>query len=133
MLFIPYETWEEVVVRTAGPSSFGSEFLVQAAAQGKRRFVGSFCARAMTLITRLVVRRRSRAPQLKGEFPYFQGSRRESKERPSALMAAAEMGQPGTVKLLLNNGATPVQWIRKAIQRRGLLGNITTVTSRNTS
>lgn len=39
MLFIPYETWEEIIVRTAGPGSHGNYYLVQAAAQGKGRFV----------------------------------------------------------------------------------------------
>src|SRR5882724_4521233 len=38
-LFIPYEAWEEFMVRIAGPGSHRSSFLVQAAAQDKGRFV----------------------------------------------------------------------------------------------
>src|SRR5208282_1090157 len=38
LLFIPYESWEELAVRVAGPGAHGSDFMVQAAAQGKRRF-----------------------------------------------------------------------------------------------
>jgi hypothetical protein len=34
--FIPYEAWEEFIVRVAGPGSHGSDFLVQAAAHDKR-------------------------------------------------------------------------------------------------
>ena len=53
LLFIPYEAWEELMVRIAGPGSHASDFLdgadsdsncsdflVQAAAQDRRRFVG---------------------------------------------------------------------------------------------
>src|SRR5215472_9352860 len=39
MLLIPYETWEELLVRTVDPHAYGGEFLVQAAAQDNRRFV----------------------------------------------------------------------------------------------
>jgi hypothetical protein len=45
MLFIPYETWEELTVRIAGPGSYGNEFLVQAAAHGRRRMVVYFLRR----------------------------------------------------------------------------------------
>ena len=39
MISIPYETWEELMVRSLGMSRHGGEFLVQAAAENKRRFV----------------------------------------------------------------------------------------------
>lgn len=29
MLFIPYETWQELTVRIAGPGNYGNEFLIQ--------------------------------------------------------------------------------------------------------
>jgi len=38
LLFIPYETWEELTVLIAGPGSHGGEFMVEAAAHGKQRF-----------------------------------------------------------------------------------------------
>jgi hypothetical protein len=114
--FIPYEAWEEFMVRVAGPGAHGSDFLVQAAAQNKQRFAtlllrkgfdinyedgggttplsGASVGGHEEMISFLVssgadVNRKTR---LTGETP---------------LMAAAEMGQLGTVKVLLKNGADP--------------------------
>lgn len=39
LISIPNEAWEELMVRIAGPSWHGNDFLVQAAAQDKQRFV----------------------------------------------------------------------------------------------
>ena len=115
MLFVPYETWEEFIVRTAGPSSYGGEFLVQAAAQDKRRFV--------TLLLRKgydVNYETGGSTPLSGasvggheemlSFLISKGAdvnRKNGLSGDSALMAAAEMGQLGTVKVLLNNRADP--------------------------
>jgi hypothetical protein len=39
LVSVPYEAREELMVRTAGPGSLGSDFLVQAAGEDQRRFV----------------------------------------------------------------------------------------------
>lgn len=39
LLFIPYESWEELAVHVAGPGAHGSEVMLQVAVQGNRRLV----------------------------------------------------------------------------------------------
>ncbi|MEQ1354133.1 MAG: ankyrin repeat domain-containing protein [Candidatus Acidiferrum sp.] len=113
---IPYETWEELVVRIAGPGSHGNDFLVQAAGQNKRRFVTLLLRKGYDInyedgggTTAL-----SGASVLGREemvnFLVSKGAdvnRKDHLTGETALLAAAEMGQLGTAKALLKNGADP--------------------------
>jgi ankyrin repeat protein len=113
---IPYETWEELMVRIAGPGSHASDFLVQAAGQHKRRFVTLLLRKGYDInyedgggTTAL-----SGASVLGSEemvnFLVSKGAdvnRKDGLSRETALMAAAEMGRLGTAKALLKNGADP--------------------------
>jgi Ankyrin repeats (3 copies) len=116
LLFIPYETWEELMVDAMGPGTHGSEFLIQAAAQGKQRFVthllrggydinyensggttplsGAAVEGRVEMIVFLVSMRAdvNRHDHLTGETP---------------LIGASEMGQFEAVQTLLKNGADP--------------------------
>ena len=113
-LSIPYETWEELMVRTLGRSMYGGEFLVQAAGEDKQSFV------AFLLRQGCDINDRSRdgstplsAASVEGhlkmvEFLISKGAeinRKDGLSGESALMAAAEMGQLEVVKVLLSDGA----------------------------
>lgn len=127
--FIPYEAWEEFMVRVAGPGSHGSDFLVQAAAQDKRRFVtlllrkgydvnyedgggttplsGASVGGHEEMVNFLVSSGANvnRKDHLTGETP---------------LMAAAEMGQLGTLNVLLKNGGDPCTTDKEGHTAEGL-------------
>ncbi len=112
MLFTPYEAWEEFMVRIAGPGSHGSDFLVQAAAQDKRRFVT------------LLLRKGYDINYENGGHttPLSGASVGGNEEMVSFLVskAAAGMGQLGTVKVLLKNGADPCATNKEGHTAEGL-------------
>jgi Ankyrin repeats (3 copies) len=116
LVSVPYEAWEELMVRIAGPGSHGSDFLVQAAGQDKQRFVALLLRKghdvnyedhggAIPLS----------ATSLGGHekmirFLISKGAQVNRKDRmigETPLIGAAEMGQLGSVKALLENGADP--------------------------
>jgi hypothetical protein len=116
LFFMPYEAWEKFVVRIAGPGSHGSDFLVQAAAQDKQRFV--------TLLLRkgydINYEDEGGTTPLSGasvggheemvSFLVSKGADLNRKNRVTGetpLVAAAGMGQLGTSQVLLKNGADP--------------------------
>ena len=116
LLSVPYEAWEELMVRIAGPGSHGSDFLVQAAGQDKRRFVALLLRKGYDVnyedhggATPLS------ATSLGGHekmihFLISKGAQVNRKDRmigETPLIGAAEMGQLGSVKALLENGADP--------------------------
>jgi hypothetical protein len=115
MLLIPYETWEELLVRTVGPRAYGGEFLVQAAAQDNRRFVKLLLSKGYDInfetggTTPLSGASNSGHEEMV-KFLISRGAdlnRKNGISGESALMSAAEMGQLGTVKVLLSSGADP--------------------------
>ncbi|MDP9339543.1 MAG: ankyrin repeat domain-containing protein [Acidobacteriota bacterium] len=126
---IPYETWEELTVRIAGPGSHGCNFLVQAAGQDKRRFVTLLLRKGCDInyengggTTAL-----SGASVLGREemvnFLVSKGADANRKDRLSGqtpLMAAAGMGQLGTTKGLLKNGADPCRTDKDGHTAEGL-------------
>lgn len=128
MLFIPYETWEEVIVRTAGPGSHGNYYLVQAAAQGKRRFVALLLHKGYDINSESGGTTPLFGASVGGReemvtFLISKGADVNRKSRligESALMGAAEVGQAGTVKLLLNNGAEPCAMDKEGHTAEGL-------------
>lgn len=114
--FIPYEAWEEFMVRVAGPGSHGNDFLVQAAAQDKRRFVTLLLREGYDInyedgggVTPLSGASVGGHEEMVS-FLLSKGAdvnRRDHLTGETPVMAAAEMGQLGTVKVLLKNGASP--------------------------
>jgi hypothetical protein len=113
LIFIPYEAWEEFAVRIAGPGSYGSDFLVQAAAQDKQRFVRLLLRKGYDINfetggTTPLSGASNGGHEEMVQFLISKGADLNRKNRisgESALMSAAEMGQLGTVKVLLSNGA----------------------------
>ncbi len=129
MLFTPYETWEELMVRVLGPSRYGGEFLVQASAEDKHRFVALLLRRGYdvnyegkdgsTPLSGASVEGREEMVR----FLLSKGAdinRKGGLAGESALMAAAEMGHLGTVKLLLSNGAEPCALDKEGHSAEGL-------------
>jgi hypothetical protein len=127
--FIPYEAWEEFMVRIAGPGSHGNDFLVQAAVQDKRRFA--------TLLLRkgydINYENGGGTTPLSGasvegheemvSFLVSKGAdvnRKNHGTGETPLMAAAGMGQRGTVKVLLKNGADPCATNKEGHTAEGL-------------
>ena len=108
LLFVPYEAWEEFVVRTAGPGSHGGSFLVQAAAQDKRRFVTLLLRKGYDINfetggTTPLSGASNGGHEEMVKFLISKGAdlnRKNGISGESALMSAAEMGQLGTVKVL---------------------------------
>lgn len=114
LLFIPYERWEELVLRLAGPGSHGNEFMVQAAAHGDKRLLEQLLRNGYDInyedrggTTPLS------AAAVEGnreilDYLVSKGADVNRKNRLSAqtpLMAAAEMGQRESVNRLLDSGA----------------------------
>lgn len=129
LLFTPYVAWEEFMVRIAGPGSHGSDFLVQAAAQDKRRFV-TFLLRKGYDIN---YEDRGGTTPLSGasvggheemvSFLVSKGADVNRKNRVTGgtpLMAAAGMGQLGAAKVLLKNGADPCATNKEGHTAEGL-------------
>jgi hypothetical protein len=129
LLAIPYETWEEFSVRIAGPGSHGNNFLVQAAAQNKRRFVTLLLSKGYDInyedqggTTPLSGASVGGHEEMVG-FLLSQGAEVNRKDRlvgETPLMAAAEMGQLGTAKMLLKNGAAPCATDKEGHTAEGL-------------
>jgi hypothetical protein len=116
MLFIPYETWQELTVRIAGPGNYGNEFLIQAAAHGRRRMVAYSLRKGCDInyedsggTTPLS----AAAVGGNKEMVMFLISSGADVNRKnlltggSPLMAASDMGQLEAVKALLEKGADP--------------------------
>jgi hypothetical protein len=113
-LSIPYETWEEAMVRTLGRSTYGGEFLVQAAAEDKYGLVTFLLRQGCDVnyqsrngSTPLSAASVEGHPKMV-EFLISKGAdinRKDGFTGESALISAAEMGQLGVVKVLLGDGA----------------------------
>ena len=129
MLLIPYETWEELMVRTLGRSPYAGEFLVQAAAQDKRNFVVLLLREGYDVNYQT----RGGSTPLSGasveghqemvSFLISKGAdvnRKDGLAGESALMAAAEMGQLETVRVLLKSGAEPCALDKEGHTAEGL-------------
>ena len=127
-LLIPYETWEELLVRTVGRPAHGGEFLVQAAAQNKLRFVRlllreGFDINFETGGTTPLSGAANGGHEEMVRFLISKGADPNRKNRvsgESAFMSAAEMGQLGTVKVLLSSGAAPCATDKEGHTAEGL-------------
>jgi Ankyrin repeats (3 copies) len=116
LLFIPYETWEELTVRIAGPGSHGREFMVEAAANGKRRFfmhllhqgydINYEAGGGTTALSGAAVEGNEEMVSLLISLG-ADVNRKNGLTRETPLMAASEMGKFGAAKVLLKNGADP--------------------------
>jgi len=129
MISVPYETWEELMVRSLGRSRHGGEFLVQAASENKRRFVDLLLRKEYDVN----YENGSGSTPLSGasvqgndemvRFLISRGADVNRKDRSvgeSPLMAAAEMGKFGTVKVLLDKGAEPCALDKEGHTAEGL-------------
>src|ERR1700726_813560 len=104
------------MVRIAGPSSHGNDFLVQAAAQDKQRFVTLLLTKGYDINyenhggTTPLSATSVGGHEKMIRFPISRGAEVNRKDRLSGetpLIGAAEMGQFGSVKVLLEDGADP--------------------------
>jgi hypothetical protein len=128
ILLIPYETWEELVVRTLGPGAHGGQFLVQAAAQDNQRFVELLLGKGYDINfetggTTPLSGASNGGHEKMVRFLISKGAdlnRKNGISGESALMSAAEMGQLGAVKVLLNNGAYPCATDKEGRTAEGL-------------
>jgi hypothetical protein len=129
LLFIPYGTWEELVVHFAGPGSHGSDFMVQAAASGNQRLVTHFLREGYDVnyeddggTTSLSGAAVGGNKEMVG-FLLSKGADVNRKSRlndETPLMAASAMGKPETVNMLLDNGADPCAVDREGHNAAGL-------------
>jgi len=128
MLLIPYETWEELIVRMLGPGAHGGQFLVQAAAQDNQRFVKFLLRKGYDINsetggTTPLSGAANGGHQEMVKLLISKGAdlnRRNGISGESALMSAAEMGQLGTVKVLLSSGAAPCATDKEGHTAEGL-------------
>lgn len=114
---IPYETWEKLMVRIAGPGSHASDSWCKLLGSTSDASLPFFLRKGYNInyeggggTTAL-----SGASVLGSEemvnFLVSKGAdvnRKDGLSRETALMAAAEMGRLGTAKALLKNGADPL-------------------------
>lgn len=113
MLLVPYETWEELLVRIGGARAYGGEFLVEGAAQDDLRFVKLLLRKGYDINfetggTTPLSGAANGGHEEMVKFLLAKGAdlnRKNGITGESALMSAAEMGQLGTVKVLLSSGA----------------------------
>jgi hypothetical protein len=129
LLSVPYETWEELMVRIAGPGSHGRDFLVQAAAQDKPRFVTLLLSKGYDInyedyggTTPLSGTSVGGHEEMIG-FLISRGAEVNRKNHGTGetpLMAAAETGRLGSVKVLLDNGADPCLMDKEGHTAEGL-------------
>jgi hypothetical protein len=129
LLFIPYETWEELTVHIAGPGSHGREFMVEAAADGKRRFfmhllhqgydINYEAGGGTTALSGAAVEGNEEMVNLLISLG-ADVNRKNGLSRETPLMAASEMGRFGTAKVLLKNGADPCATDRNGNTAAGL-------------
>lgn len=129
VLFIPYEAWEELMMRALGRSAHGGEFLVQAAGADKRRFVSLLLRQGYDVnyqdsggSTPLSAASVEGRPDMVS-FLISRGAdvnRKNGLAGESALMGAAEMGQLATVRVLLNSGAEPCALDKEGHTAEGL-------------
>lgn len=104
-----------VLVRTVGLRAYGGDFLVQAAAQDNRRFVKLLLGKGYDINfetggTTPLSGASNGGHEEMVEFLISKGAdlnRKNGISGESALMSAAEMGQLGTVKVLLSSGVDP--------------------------
>jgi hypothetical protein len=129
LIFIPYEAWEEFMVRIAGPGSHGSDFLVQAAAQDKQRFVKLLLGKGYDINyeagggTTPLSGASVGGHEEMVSFLISKGAdvnRKDGGTGETPLMAAAEMGQLGATKVLLKNGADPCATNKEGHTAEGL-------------
>jgi len=116
LLFIPYGTWEELTVRIAGPGSHGREFMVEAAANGQRRFfmhllhqgydINYETGGGTTALSGAAVEGNEEMVSLLISLG-ADVNRKDGLTRETPLMAATQMGKFGAAKVLLKNGADP--------------------------
>ncbi len=128
MLLIPYETWEEFAVWTLGPGAHGGQFLVQAAAQDNKPFVRLLLREGYDInfetgATTPLSGASNGGHEEMVKFLLSKGAdlnRKNGISGESALMSAAEMGQLGTVKVLLSSGAEPCATDKEGHTAQGL-------------
>ena len=129
LLFIPYGAWEEFTVQIAGPGSHGRDFMVQAAAEGERRFVIHLLRKGYDINyedaggTTPLSGAAVEGHEEMVSFLVSMGADVNRKNRLSGetpLMAASEMGKLETVKALLKTSADPCATDREGHTAAGL-------------
>jgi hypothetical protein len=116
ILSIPYESWEELTVRLAGPGSHGSDLMLHAAVRGNQRLVAHLLrkgydvnyedAGGTTPLSGAAVEGNKEMVR----FLLSRGADVNRKDRligETPLMAASETGKLATVNALLDSGADP--------------------------
>jgi hypothetical protein len=129
MLFIPYDRWEELTVRIAGPGPRGSDLMLHAAVQGNQRLVAYFVRKGYDInyendggATPLSAASVGGDSRMVG-FLISEGADVNRKDRligETPLMAASEMGKLETVSALLRSGADPCATNKQGHTAEGL-------------